>query len=62
MKFSSKFLRYAFMFILATMMLSYCFSNIIEGATMRKGTVKACSKYRASNCPKNRCKMKCANK
>jgi len=50
------------MFILATMMLSYCFSNIIEGATMRKGTVKACSKYRASNCPKNRCKMKCANK
>ena len=62
MKFSSKFFMYAFMFILATMILSCCFSSIVEGATMRNRGVKACSKYRASNCPKNRCKMKCANK
>lgn len=62
MKFSSKFFTYAFIIFLAIVILSCCFSDVIEGAAMRKPAVKPCNKYRASSCPKNRCKTTCVNK
>ena len=58
MKFNSKFFTYAFVIVLAIVILSCCFSvNTVEGAKGLGNLTRKCSTYGESGCPSGRCKV-----